>query len=118
MLGVSTHVCRTEDRLRRLEIQNRLLLALVLVAVLLVAVASTASAASYVQTNGTFIDPIQNTFGGDHSYSGTDLGPGVDLTSANLASADLTNAALTSAGLRGVNLRGPNRRGPEVRGPD
>jgi len=80
-------------------------------ALLLLATSSLARAASYQQTDGTIVDPIQYTFGGDHPYSGPNLEPDAFLGSANLIDADLNSADLDqtfllSAILRGANLRG------------
>ena len=60
-----------------------------------------ASAASYVKTDGTIVDPIQNRYGigGDSPYSGADLESG-----ANLASADLRYAYLEYANLHNAEL--------------
>jgi uncharacterized protein YjbI with pentapeptide repeats len=95
---------------------------------------SSAFAASYQQTNGTIVDPIQNTFGGNHPYSGIDLAPlanprfadlsyaylahmdqnggdlvgsifvGADLSESNLRSTRLAEVDLTDADLSGSDL--------------
>ena len=72
------------------------LLALLLISALSLA-SSSAFAASYQQTGGTIIDPIQSVFGGNHSYSGINLESGADLTFAELNDAVLVNANLTGA---------------------
>jgi hypothetical protein len=77
----------------------------ILVAVL-VLVAGSAQAASYQQNNGAIVDPIQNTFGGNHSYSGSNLEPGAFLDFANLSSANLSSANLSGADLFFANLSG------------
>ena len=61
-------------------------------------------AANYVQTDGTVVDPILDTSGGTHSYSGNDLEGGEDLRSAILTNAQLTHADLTLADLNGAEL--------------
>ena len=62
-----------------------------------------AFAASYQQIDGTIIDPIQDRFGGNHFYSGSNLEPGANLANANLANANLTSANLTNANLFSAN---------------
>jgi len=82
----------------------------VLALVFLLAVhGSTALAASYIQTDGTIVDPIQRRTGGAHPYSGPNLEPfanlsGVDLVNAELIEANLTGADLSSAHLGGSDL--------------
>ena len=67
---------------------------------LLAALATTSvDAASYQKIDGTIVDPIQYRGGGDHPYSGSDLMPDADLTTAPLTGADLTGATLTDATL-------------------
>ncbi len=88
-------------------------------AVVLVLMASGAQAASYQQNGGTIVDPIQNKFGGNHSYSGANLQPGAFLanailTSANLANANLTNANLINANLTASNLFNANLSGADL----
>ena len=68
--------------------------------------AGSASAASYQMTDGTIVDPIQNTYGGDSAYSGNNLEPGADLQLANLRDADLTEANLRYADLSYADLSG------------
>ncbi len=75
-------------------------------AVVLVLMASSAQAASYQQNGGTIVDPIQNKFGGNHSYSGANLQPGAFLANAILTSANLINANLTASNLFNANLSG------------
>ncbi len=75
-------------------------------AVVLVLMASGAQAASYQQNGGTIVDPIQNKFGGNHSYSGANLQPGAFLANAILTSANLINANLTASNLFNANLSG------------
>jgi hypothetical protein len=48
-----------------------------------------AHAASYQMNDGTIVNPIQNTSGGDSAYSGSNLEPNANLTSANLTGANL-----------------------------
>ena len=55
-----------------------------------------AQAASYMDFYGNVYDPIQNTYGGDSSYSGSNLEPGANLTNADLTGAYLTDANLTN----------------------
>ena len=93
------------------------LLALLLISALSLA-SSSAFAASYQQIDGTIVDPIQNYFGGNNFYSGNNLEPGADLTSAiltnanlsgaNLSGADLTFADLTFADLTNADLTNAN----------
>jgi len=47
-------------------------------------VSNSAVAASYQQTSGTIVDPIQTISGGNHAYSGPNLEPGAGLTDAEL----------------------------------
>ena len=79
--------------------------ALLVVAVTLL-VGSMAQAASYKKTNGTIVDPILDTSGSTHPYSGNNLKAGAILDSANLAGANLTGANLTGAGLHYADLPG------------
>ena len=70
---------------------------------------SMAQAASYQKTDGTIVDPIIDTGGNPHSYSGNNLEPGANLSSAvlpdaNLNFADLTAATLTDADLTFADL--------------
>ena len=86
------------------------MLALLLISALSLA-SSSAFAASYQQIDGTIVDPIQSTFGGNLGYSGINLEPFADLsfedlTFASLSSASLTFANLTEADLTGANLAG------------
>ena len=81
----------------------------VLFLVVLVSLApSSAFAASYQQTDGTIVDPIQTISGGNHSYSGTNLQSGASLHHANLISANLQSANLGGAGMTSTNLTGAN----------
>ena len=90
-----------------------------------------AQAASYLDIYGTVHDPIQNTYGGDSSYSGSNIEQDAnltgadltdtnlnyadlsdaDLTNANLTNASLINASLIAANLTDANLTGANLRG-------
>ena len=63
--------------------------------------ASAVDAASYQKTDGTIVDPILETYGSTHPYSGDNLEP-----NANLDDADLTKAQLLYADLTGANLIG------------
>ena len=65
----------------------------------LVLMAGSAQAASYRQNDSAIVDPIQTTSGTDHAYSGANLQP-----FANLTSADLNNANLSSAFLFGADF--------------
>ena len=70
---------------------------------------SVVQAASYQLTSGAIVDPILNTSGSTHSYSGIDLEPYADLTDAyldyaNLYDANLSYATLTDAMLIGADL--------------
>jgi hypothetical protein len=65
----------------------------------LIFVSGGAQAASYRQNDSAVVDPIQTTSGTDHSYSGANLQP-----FANLTSADLNNANLSSAFLFGADF--------------
>ena len=69
-------------------------------------VSSSAFAASYQLNSGPTFDPIQSTFGGNHPYSGINLGPGVSLPSVLLNNANLSSANLFGANLTGANLTG------------
>ena len=69
--------------------------------------AGSVSAASYETIFGQIVDPIQNTRsagGGDHAYSGPDLEPYANLSSADLSSAGLNQATLNYADLSNANL--------------
>ena len=65
-------------------------------------------AASYQKTDGTIVDPIRNTHGSSHIYSGNNLEPNANLFWANLTDADLTGADLRSAYLFNANLYDAN----------
>ena len=67
-------------------------------------VGSMAQAASYKKTNGTIVDPILDTSGSTHPYSGNNLKAGASLDFANLAGANLTGANLTGANLNNAEL--------------
>ena len=67
-------------------------------------VASGAQAASYQMIDGTIVDPIQFTYGGDSDYPGIDLEPYANLTDANLKFSDLPYADLSFANLTLANL--------------
>ena len=71
--------------------------------------ATNVDAASYQKTDGSIVDSIQFYYGGDHWYSGDNLGPGAvlygaELLEADLSYADLTSAVLSDADLGGVDL--------------
>ena len=78
-------------------------LALLLISAISLA-SSSAFAASYQQRGGTIVDPIQSVFGGNLSYSGSNLEPSANLTDADLTDANLTGANLTNADLTGAIL--------------
>ena len=97
---------RTSGRPRSALVLPTALLALLLGSAISLA-SSSAFAASYQQFDGfTTIDPIQSVSGGNHPYSGNDLEPGADLSSADLNSADLFKASLFEANLTSANLSG------------
>ena len=79
--------------------------ALLVIAVTLL-VGSMAQAASYQTTDGTIVDPILDTSGSTHPYSGNNLKAGAILDFANLAGANLTGANLPGAGLHYADLPG------------
>ena len=68
--------------------------------------ATAVDAAWYQKIDGTIVDPIQWSLGGDLPYSGNNLEPGSDLTGANLWLADLIGADLTGADLTSADLTG------------
>jgi uncharacterized protein YjbI with pentapeptide repeats len=62
-----------------------------------------------LKRDGTIVDPIQSLVGGIHSYSGINLEPNADLSTADLEyailyKADLSNAVLSDANLSDVEL--------------
>ena len=67
-------------------------------------------AASYQKTDGTIVDPIQNSYPNlhHHRYTGRNLEPSANLRYADLYYADLTNANLTEAYLTDANLTDAN----------
>ena len=77
-------------------------------AAVLILVAGGAQAASYRQNDSAVVDPIQTTSGTDHSYSGANLQPFANLTSADLNNANLSSALLTNAELDSANLTNAN----------
>lgn len=83
--------------------RSHITIALVSALVLLVA-NSSARAASYQQTGGTIIDPIQLTGGGAHPYAGPNLEPFASIPFANLGDADLSSADLFTADLTDADL--------------
>ena len=94
------------------------LLALLLISAISLA-SSSAFAASYqyyahnfgpnfIYCQSCIIDPIQNVFGGNHSYSGINLEPGANLTNANLSNAYLWEVDLLGTVLSGANFSGAN----------
>ena len=91
------------------------MLALLLISAISLA-SSSAFAASYQQNDGTIVDPIQLVSGGDHPYSGTNLGPVADLFGANLSGANLSGANLSGADLSTADLRGANLVGAALSG--
>lgn len=82
-------------------------LALILISVFCIA-SSSALAASYQRTDGTIVDPILDTLGNVHPYSGGNVGPGAGLTFADLSSADLASADLAGSLLGFANLTSAN----------
>ena len=79
--------------------------ALLVVAVTLLS-GSVAQAASYEMTSGTIVDPILDTSGNTHPYSGGDLEPNAGLANADLSEAYLHDAVLTGADLTGTTFTG------------
>ena len=72
-----------------------------------VGAASVANASSYLRLDGVTVDPIQYSAyvgGGNHSYAGPNLEPGVQAQLAQLGYADLTLASLDHADLNGAFL--------------
>ena len=68
-----------------------------------------ASAASYQDTSGALIDPIQSEItNGPHPYSGPNLTPGVSLNEPDLADSDLRQADLFGANISGGSFSGSN----------
>ena len=63
-------------------------------------------AASYMDTSGFLHDPIQHIWLGDLTYSGNNLEPNANLTSATLDYADLEFANLYNANLSHADMRG------------
>jgi len=63
-------------------------------------------AASYEQNDGTIVDPILDTDGNVHAYSGNNLEPYATLSDASLSHAYLRYANLGHAQLTGANLTG------------
>ena len=75
--------------------------------------ATSLEAASYVQNDGTIVNPILDVTGVVHSYSGDNLKPlvdarGADLTGANLFIADLSDAVFEFAVLRNADMTDAN----------
>ena len=66
--------------------------------------ATAVDAAWYQKIDGTIVDPIQSVDGGDLSYSGKNLEPGVDLEGTNVNRPSLFEADLSGADLSGANL--------------
>jgi len=107
--------------------------ALLVVAVTLLT-SSVAQAASYRKKDRTVVDPILNTSGSTHDYSGNNLEADTnlayanlsyanlskawlayaDLSNANLSYADLPNATLTNANLTGATLTDANLYGADL----
>ena len=83
--------------------------------IILLFAATCADAAWYQKTDGTIVDPIQDIYGADHSYSGNNLEPNAYLRYANLAGADLTDAFLEDADLAFAYLRAANLSGADLR---
>ena len=81
-------------------------LILILAGCLTFIVNAPALAASYVDTSGFLHDPIQHIWLGDLAYSGNNLEPNANLTSATLDSADLRFADLYNANLSHADMRG------------
>jgi len=88
----------------------RVVRSLVLV-LLIVVYSSTALAASYVRTDGTIVDPIQNVTG--EAWSGPSLEP-----FANMNGADLRGAVLRDANLRGAWFHSVRMDGTDLSGAD
>ena len=70
------------------------------------AAASVANASSYLRLDGVTVNPIQSYYGGNHSYAGPNLEPGVVAPGAQLGSANLILASLDHANLSGAWLDG------------
>ena len=77
--------------------------ALLIVAVTLLS-GSVSQAASYEKRTGPIVDPILDTGGDVHPYSGSNLESGAYLSGADLSDANLNGASLTGAYLTGANL--------------
>jgi len=75
-------------------------------------------AASYQKRDGTIVDPILDTNGDVHTYSGPNLWRGANLVDANLEGADLFNANLATAFLELVNLTGADLTNTHLTGAD
>ena len=67
---------------------------------------SVAQAASYQKTKGTIVDPMLNSSGNSHNYSGNNLEPCANLTNAYLSNSILHGANLTGANLSNATLTG------------
>jgi hypothetical protein len=73
-----------------------------------------AQAASYLDISGALHNPIQNTYGGNSAYSGSNLQPLAYLPGANLADADLPYANLWGANASYTNLADANLLGANL----
>jgi hypothetical protein len=80
-------------------------------------------AASYQKVDGTIVDPILvialtetgwPLFGFSHPYAGGSIGPGADLSGADLWSAILNDADLVGVDLSGANLSRAKLRGADL----
>ena len=92
----------------------RILLILTVALMILAVSGVRATAASYQQTDGTIVDPIQSVLGGNHPYSGIDLLPAANPRFANLDYADLERVDLDGSDLIGVSLIGADLRGANL----
>ena len=91
--------------------------ALLIVAVTLLS-GSVSQAASYEKRTGPIVDPILDTGGDVHPYSGSNLESGAYLSGADLSDANLNGASLTGADLFGANLSHANLIGADLKGAD
>ena len=67
--------------------------------------ATSLEAASYVQSDGTIVNPILDVTGVVHSYSGDNLKPLVDARGADLTDANLTRVNLVFSSITGGQFR-------------
>ena len=78
--------------------------------------ATSLEAASYVQSDGTIVNPILDVTGVVHSYSGYNLEPLVDARGADLTDANLTRVNLVFSNItEGQFLSGSSDTGVQLR---